>query len=245
MLHLGAGKLGGLLILLGLAAGAATLLGGALALRLERRVHLILGFSAGAVVGVALFDLLPEALSLGGTVHGPRVLLLIVAAGFAGYLVLDRVLLLASGGDGRYLGHLGAGSLTLHSLLDGIGIGLGFQVSPAVGAVLAIAVLAHDLCDGINTVSLSLAGSGRSRTARRWLIADAAAPLAGIALSRLIAAPPADLSVALAAFAGFFLYIGAVELLPRSHARHPRAWTTLATLLGMALIWAVVRLVGT
>ncbi len=88
MLHLGAGKLGGLLILLGLAAGAATLLGGALALRLERRVHLILGFSAGAVVGVALFDLLPEALSLGGTVHGPRVLLLIVAAGFAGYLVL-------------------------------------------------------------------------------------------------------------------------------------------------------------
>jgi ZIP family zinc transporter len=48
--------------------------------------------------------------------------------------------------------------------------------------------------------------------------------------------------VVLALFAGFFLYIGASELLPDSHHRYPRAWTTVATLLGAGLIWLVVRL---
>ena len=52
------------------------------------------------------------------------------------------------------------------------------------------------------------------------------------------------LVVVIGAFAGFFLYIGASELLPDSHHRHPRAWTTIATLLGAALIYAVVTLSG-
>ncbi|MEO8927609.1 MAG: ZIP family metal transporter, partial [Caulobacteraceae bacterium] len=131
-----------------------------------------------------------------------------------------------------------------HSLLDGLAIGLGFQVSIAVGAVLALAVLAHDFSDGINTVNLSLAGSATPRIARRWLIADAAAPMIGIAASRLIAVPQNELAMVIAAFAGFFLYIGASELLPDSHHRYPRAWTTAATVVGAALIWAVVRLAG-
>jgi len=228
-----------ILIALGLAAGAATLAGGMLALRFARGVYLILGFSAGAVIGVALFDLLPEALELGAA-RGVDSVLTLVAVGFVAYLAVDRALLMA-GGDPGARGHMGAGSLTLHSALDGLGIGLGFQVSPAVGVVLAIAVLAHDFSDGVNTVNLSLAGSGRPLTARRWLIADAIAPLVGIGLSRLIVVPRADLALILAAFAGFFLYIGAGELLPDSHRRHPRAWTTLATALGVAFIWLAVH----
>ena len=64
----------------------------------------------------------------------------------------------------------------------------------------------------------------------------------GIAASRLIVVPPPQLAMVIAAFAGFFLYIGASELLPASHHRHPRAWTTVATVLGAALIWSVVKL---
>ena len=228
-----------ILIALGVAAGLATLAGGALALRFQRSVHLILGFSAGAVIGVALFDLLPEALELGAA-RGTSGIMTLVALGFVAYLAVDRALLMA-GGDRGARGHMGAGSLTLHSALDGLGIGLGFQVSTADGSVLAISVLDNDFSEGVNTVNLSLAGSGRPRTARRWLIADAIAPLIGIGLSRLIVLPQADLALILAAFAGFFLYIGAGELLPDSHRRHPRAWTTLATALGLALIWLVVH----
>ena len=60
----------------------------------------------------------------------------------------------------------------------------------------------------------------------------------------MIVPPPGSLAVAIAVFAGFFLYIGASELLPESHHRHPRAWTTISTVLGVVLIWLVVRLGG-
>ena len=234
----------GLLLAAGAAAAGTTLAGGLLALRYAERVHLILGFSAGAVIGVALLDLLPEAIDLdGGAAHAFGVATL-VAAGFLAYLVADRTLLMLARGDTEHRGHFGAGALTVHSLLDGLGIGLGFQASPAVGVALAVAVLAHDLADGVNTVNLSLAGSRDPRLARRWLLADAAAPLAGIGLSRLLAPPPGVLGVLIAVFSGLFLYIGASELLPESHYRHPTAWTTVSTVLGVALIWIVVRLSG-
>ncbi|HEY5289854.1 MAG TPA: ZIP family metal transporter [Caulobacteraceae bacterium] len=227
-----------LLPLLGLAAAVATLAGGALALRLSGRIHLILGFSAGAVIGVALLDLLPEALGLSS---GRFVAVTaFVALGFMAYLAADRVLGMA--GQGGRRGHLGAGSLTLHSAMDGLAIGLSFQVSAATAVVVTLAVLAHDLSDGINTVNVSLTGGAGRSWARRWLLADAIAPLVGIGLSRLVSVPRADLALFLAAFAGFFLCIGATELIPASHERHPRAWTTIATLAGCAIIWLVVRL---
>jgi cell division septation protein DedD len=49
-----------MVFLIGIAASFATFLGGLFALHLKDRMHLILGFSAGAVVGVAFFDLIPD-----------------------------------------------------------------------------------------------------------------------------------------------------------------------------------------
>src|SRR5258706_3793355 len=171
------------LLLIGLATTCATFLGGYLALRLKDRLHLILGFSAGAVIAVAFFDLLPEAISLGKDFYDIRTVTSIVALGFIIYMILDRTLHLASAdedGHGGHRGHLGPGSLTVHSFLDGIAIGLAFQVSAAVGVIVTIAVLVHDFSDGINTVNLSMVGHGKPLFARRWLIADALAPLLGI-----------------------------------------------------------------
>jgi zinc transporter ZupT len=226
-----------ILVLLGVLTGAATVAGGLLALRLSNRIHLILGFSAGAVIGVALFDLLPESMDLGAPAADATAM---VGAGFLAYLAATRAV---GGGAGR-TGHLAAGGLTLHSLIDGLAIGLSFQVSATAAAVVTLAVLAHDLCDGINTVHVSLAGGAGRTWARRWLTADAVAPLIGILLSRFIAVPRSNLALILAAFGGAFLCLGASDLAPASHARHPRAWTTLATLAGGALIWLVVRLAG-
>ncbi|MGA2951450.1 MAG: ZIP family metal transporter [Caulobacteraceae bacterium] len=221
---------------LGLAAATATLAGGTLALRLAGRVHIVLALSAGAVVGVALFDLLPEALELAK--RPPAIVTAITGAAFMAYLALDRTL--ARAGDGGQRGHLGASSLTLHSLMDGLAIGLSFQVSAAAAAVVTVAVLAHDLADGVNTVNVSLAGGTDRLWARRWLLADAAAPLVGIALSQFVSVSGPDLGLILAAFAGVFLCIGAGELIPASNRRD---WTTtLAILAGCGAIWIVVRL---
>jgi ZIP family zinc transporter len=230
-----------MILAVGVATGLATFFGGTLALRFRDQIPLILGFSAGAVIGVALFDLLPEALQLAGKVATPAETAGLVGVGFAGYMLIDRALRVAA--ETRR-GHLGPASLTVHSLLDGLGIGLAFQVAPAVGLVVAVAVLAHDAADGINTVTMSLSGGGGTKRARGWLIADAVAPLAGIIATRFFSLPAGALGLVLALFTGFFLYIGASELTPASYRALPRFWTSLATLAGMAAIWTAVRLAG-
>ena len=224
---------------IGVATGLATLLGGALALRFRGQIPLIAAFSAGAVIGVALFDLTPEALQLGARIAPPVVVMAMIGVGFCGYMILERALNAAAQGERS---QLGPASLTAHSLVDGLGIGLAFQIAPAIGVVVAVAVLAHDIADGVNTVTLSLSSGGGTARARGWLIADAAAPLIGIGLTRLFSVGPGPLGLAVALFAGFFLYIGASELAPASHRALPRVWTSLATAGGMAAIWLVVRL---
>lgn len=225
-------------VLFGAAASVATFLGGLLALRLGRHIALVMALTAGVVLGVALFDLLPEALTIAAGVYAVRTVLAALGAGFAAYMVADRFLATRPAAS-LLRPHLGPASLTLHSFLDGMGIGLAFQVSTATGGVIALAVLAHDLSDGVNTVGLALAGS-RREDARRWLVANAAAPLAGVVAGGLVQVPTSVLALLLAVFAGMFLYIGSCELLPRSHAGKPSAWTTIATLAGMAMMFGVV-----
>jgi len=223
-------------------AFVATLFGGVFALRLRDRLHVILGFSAGAVVAVAFFDLLPEALNLAGPTA-----LSVAGLGFMLYLAADRLLVAhghAGDAPGEHRGVAGASALSLHSLLDGIGIGLAFQVSPAVGAIVTAAVLTHDFSDGINTVNMVVKNGGSRKVALRWLVLDALAPVIGVGLTFLFTIPVATLGLLLALFAGFFLYIGASDLIPESHHAHPTLVTTVMTIAGAVVLYIVIRIVG-
>jgi zinc transporter ZupT len=231
-----------LLILIAAAAFSSTLAGGLLALGLRDKLHLILGFSAGAVIGVAFFDLLPESIAMGARLHGAGALLTVSACGFLAYLVLDRVLMFH--GDSLPRGAVGAGVLCVHSLLDGVAIGLAFQASKGVGIIVAIAVLTHDFSDGINTMNVVLKNGGDRSRAMRWLLLDAGAPVVGIAATFLFHLPAEGFGMILALFGGFFLYIGASDLIPESYHAHPKLLTTVMTLLGAAVLYFVVRVVG-
>ena len=236
-------------IVMPIAFGAflATMTGGLFALSLRDRLHLVLGFSAGAVIAVAFFDLLPEAVETGGA-WGPRAILALSALGFFVYTLVDRLVLLHSH-DGDHnqesaRGWIGAGSFSAHSVLDGFAIGVAFQASHAVGATVAIAVLVHDFSDGLNTVNVVVTNGGERKMALRWLVLDAIAPILGAGISLFFVFPKDILSLILALFAGFFLYIGASDLLPESHHAHPRLFTTIATLLGAAILFAAMRMMG-
>jgi ZIP family zinc transporter len=235
---------------LGFAALAATLLGGGFALRFRDQLHLILGFSSGAVLGVALVDLLPEALELTAHRYSPAAVTAIVAVGFFSFMLLNRVLLLHpehhedAPEDDHRLGAVGAASLSLHSFLDGIGIGLAFKVSSTVGGVVAAAVLAHDFSDGINTVTVVLRSRGKGIRALRWLLVDAVAPVAGIATTFFFTLSDTSLGLVLAVFCGFFLYLGASDLLPESHHRHPKTLTGVMNILGALVVWLAVHFAG-
>lgn len=236
------------LILIAIAAFAATFIGGALALRFRDKLHLILGFSAGAVIGVALFDLLPEAIELGAAFHEAHTIALFVALGFFAYLVLDRLILLHTHEEddehmaaNTHRGAFGALTLSAHSFLDGLAIGFGFQVSTILGLIVTLAVLTHDFSDGLNTVNLILKNGGTRRQALMWLLTDAFAPVLGIITTLFFTIPESALGLVLAVFTGTFLYLGASDLVPESHHRHPRILTTIMTLLGAGVLYFVIH----
>jgi len=231
-----------LLLAIAAAAFVSTLAGGLLALRLHDKLHLILGFSAGAVIGVAFFDLLPEAVNFGEKFYSPSAILSCTALGFLSYLVIDRILSIH--GDAPSRGPFAAAVLCVHSLLDGVAIGLAFQASHAVGIVVAIAVLTHDFSDGINTMNMVLKNGGSRPQGLRWLAADALAPVLGIASTYFFTLRSAGFGAALALFAGFFLYIGASDLIPESYHAHPKFLTTAMTLVGAAVLYLAIALIG-
>ena len=231
-----------LLTIIAIAAFASTMAGGLLALKLRDKLHLILGFSAGAVIGVAFFDLLPEAINVGQKFHSPTTILAWTAVGFLFYLALDR--LISFHGDAVHRGGFTAAVLCIHSALDGVAVGLAFQTSRVVGIVVAIAVLAHDFSDGINTMNVVLKNRGSRREAFKWLLLDAAAPVIGIAATAFFTLPGDGFGIALALFGGFFLYIGASDLIPESYHAHPKFLTTAMTLAGAAVLYAAISLIG-
>lgn len=224
----------------GAGSGLSIIIGGVLARRLAHRSGLILGLAAGMVLGIALFDLAPEAYRLAAGL--PRLPLLLASAiiGLALYALLDRLSHAQWAGADRLRPHIGPASLFLHVVIDGFMVGIGFSVSSQTGLIIALAIVAHGLVHGINTVTLTKTGGGSWRTARMWLALNAVAPVIGVFIAGRIPASPLQLAVLLSAFAGVFVYIGAWELLP--DARSEAGTAPIAA--GVALMAAAAFLIG-
>ncbi|MGE5139124.1 MAG: ZIP family metal transporter [Rudaea sp.] len=230
----------------------STLLGGLFALRFRDRLHLILGFTAGVRLGAAFFDLLPESVDLGEK-NDVAILAVMSAAvfGFLVYHMLEKTVLL-HGSSGQphldegnpHAGVLGAGGFSLHSFFDGVAIGLSFQASTAVGIVVSAAVIGHDFSDGLNTVSILLKNRASESTSFRWLFVDATTPFMGALSTLLFRVPESWLALILAAFAGFFLYVGAGDLMPEAHHRHHSLVPMVLTVAGVAFMYLVTITLG-
>ena len=162
----------------------ATFIGGLIALRLQKRIHLLLGFTAGVLLSVVSFDILPEIVELAGKlqvdIHKAFIPLVV---GFLFFHIIEKYILIHHTHEKDYGDHkhptIGIGSaiaLIGHSFLDGIGIGLAFQISETTGIAIAFAVLAHDFSDGINTVSLMISHKNSQLKALGFLALDALAP---------------------------------------------------------------------
>jgi ZIP family zinc transporter len=232
-----------------LAAGTfiSTLLGGLTALKNKDRLHRILGYTAGVLLGVVAFDILPEIFtSLQHAHKNATGAMVALVCGFLLFHIIEKSILLHHATEEDYPAHhhpqVGVASalaLSGHSFLDGVGIGLGFQVDSTVGIAVAIAVIAHDFSDGLNTVSLMLANKNVPRKAIRLLLVDAVAPVLGVIATKFIHVSEEGLILYLGFFAGFLLYIGASEILPEAHSQHS-SYRTIALTVGGALFMFIV-----
>ena len=226
-----------------------TLTGGFLAFKFRNKINLILGLTAGIILGVVAFDVFPEIIimtnRLGVNPINPMIALV---TGFIIFHIAEKFLLAHHSNENHYgphthpiVGKFQAIALSGHLFVDGLGIGLAFQISPATGIFMAIAVIAHSFSDGLNVVSLMLHSENTDKTTTKFLIADALAPVLGFFSTLFFTLPEKSLLLYLGFFAGFLLYIGVSDILPEAHSKNSSMKTVLMTVIGVVFIFVVTR----
>jgi zinc transporter ZupT len=240
-------------IAIGLAAltAIATTAGGYLAIKAKDRLHLVLGLSAGLLLGLVAFDLLPEVFEMGTqeVFHAPAVSVALIA----GFLLLhfyEQIFGSHEPAESDYghdhthssnvAGALGALAMGGHVFLDGLALGVAFKVSSDLGIAVFIALLVHAFSDGLNTVSF-LIKSGTWRKKGIWLLGvDGVARVSGAALGTTLVLDENVIAIYLAAFAGIVIYLATSHILPEAHSRHSSRYTILATIAGVLVMWGLV-----
>lgn len=244
-------------IAVGLAALTAlsTFVGGFLAHRSRDRLHLVLGLAAGLLFGLVAFDLMPEVFQLNTSKVGnvPAVSLAFVTGFFALHFA-EQLFASHEPSESDYghehkhaaniAGTLGGIAMGGHVFLDGVALGVAFQVNHALGLAVFIAILAHAFSDGLNTVSF-LIKSGHWKKRALWLLGlDATMRISGASLGTHITLSQPLLGLYLALFSGFVIYLATSHILPEAHSRHPSKLTMLATVVGVVAMWLIVGLLG-
>ncbi len=239
-----------IIFLFSVVAALAALAGGFIAFGSRQKLSLALGFTAGLILGLVAFDLLPEIFEISGSEGlDPTWPMITLVSGFLLFHVVEKSILIHHGSEAKYgphkhpdVGMASALALSGHSFLDGISIGIAFQVSSAVGLVVAIAVIGHRFADGFNTTNVMLYHQNKPSRAKTMLLIAAAMPIVGGLTSLLFSLSEAVLAIYLGFFAGFLLYIGASDILPQAHSQKSSHWTILLTVAGAAFMFLVTRL---
>lgn len=238
-------------ILFAFIAFLSTLLGGLTALRNTDKLHRILGYTAGVMLGVIAFDLLPEMFEI---VHDQGIdatwPMIAFVVGFLLIHIIEKLVVIHHASDQEYkdhahphVGQASALALIAHTFLDGIGIGLAFQAGEGVGIAVAVAVIAHDFSDGLNTVTLMLTHKNNMRRSIIMLVLAALAPILGALSTTLFTLGDGALVLYLAFISGFLLYIATSDILPQAHSKHPSKITMGLTVLGVVFMFVLTRFI--
>lgn len=199
-------------------AASATILGGSLVLVKREWDHELLrysiSFGAGFMLAAAALAMIPESLKI--TEKAPLFLL-------AGYLALHffEHTLVPHFHFGEevhsevmknpIVGYSSIVGLSIHTLFDGISIGSGFLISPALGFLIFGAVVLHKLPEGFTMASIMLA-SGRSQ--RAAMTAASILALSTILGTLLISLFQSAVAFTLPFSAGVTFYVAATDLVP-------------------------------
>lgn len=226
-----------------LAGMAGTGLGGGLAFILnhptKRYLSTILGFSAGLMISVVCFDLLPMAFEMGGLTNG-------LVGALAGVIimailqdVLDRKKTIFKGykkGNKNYIktGILMGIGIALHNFPEGLAIGTGFTAMHSYGIGLSIVVALHDIPEGIAMATpMRIGGMGRGKTIFYSLMAGIPTGVGAIVGYLLSEISALFISICLGFAGGAMLYLTCSELIPESRDLYKGRISAMGLVAGM------------
>lgn len=229
----------------------ATFSGGMLALRAKDRFHLVLGLSAGLLLGLVSFDLLPEIFEMNSNNFiGVKAVSVALVVGFLSLHFIEQFAGSHEPAESDYghehthafqiAGTVGAIAMAGHIFLDGVALALAFKVSNSLGFAVFVAMLVHAFSDGLNTVALLVKNGQWHKRGKYLLIIDAVARIGGATIGSAISVSEDNLAIYLAVFSGIVIYLATSHILPEAHSKHPSKITMLATLIGVATMWLLV-----
>ncbi len=235
------------------AAFAATLSAGIFIKTFKNNIGVVCAFSAGFFIALSLLNLIPNILSIAIQAQiSFEKPLFIAAAGFLVFLALDLTFsklhpnghIVTKKNLKPRIGVLSTIEFCSHGFVEGLAIGVGFQIQLGLGIFVAIAVISHDFCDGISTLALMLNSGNTVKSSMGMLLVDAIAPVIGAASTLFFSLQNYFLVFMLSFLAGSFLYIGGGNLLPDANRMNRPFVTLILFALGflLVLLFSVMRI---
>lgn len=208
---------------------------------LKQIVFLLMGFSAGTLLGGAFLHLLPEAQELAAGIN----IYLWVIFGILAFFFLERFLYWRHCHDGicdvhafTYLNLIGDG---LHNLIDGMVIAISYSVSIQAGIITTIAVISHEIPQELGDFGVLVYGGFSKVKALFWNLISGLAAIAGAIFGFYFCAHIEGATPTLLGFtAGGFIYISASDLIPELHRERISARSNLAFFFfigGLVFMW--------
>lgn len=245
-----------LTLVFGAVASLNVFLGSFITIKLQKYFTIILGLAGGVMIGTVAFEVLPEVVHFLHEFNSEPILrlsMIILVIGVLLFHFLSKILPLHEHGhhdhDGhnhhthlhtnKKLGLYGAVVMIAHSFIDGFGIGIGFSTSITLGLVIALAVLLHNVSDGINTATTLLINKVSEKSFKKVVATAIAAPFLGATTSQFIHIPEHWVLYYLSFFTGSILYLAISDILPHAHSHSQDKKPLIATLFGIALIFVL------
>ncbi len=187
--------------------------------RLLNKILLILvGFSAGALMGGAFIHLLPESIEESSL----SMVFLFVLVGFSLFFLIERVLKWHHCHKGKCnihtLGHMNLIGDGVHNFIDGLIIAAAFIVDIPFGIITTIAIIAHEVPQEIGDFGVLIYGGFSKLKALAYNFLSALVAVIGALLGYFLSTITNGFASLLIPFAaGGFIYIAASDLIPELH----------------------------
>ncbi len=200
-------------------------------------VSAVLGFAAGLMSAIVCFGLLPEAMEAGGILMA----LSGMGAGIAAVWLASQFLPKGEAGLSR-TSFLVLAAIAIHNLPEGLAIGSGWAVMPALGAKLALVIGLHDFPEGMAITAPMAAAHGKPPYLQALFAMLTGIPtglgaILGVFLGNL---SPLWMSMCLGFAAGAMLYVTTGEMVPqllRTDGGHKTLWQIIGFTAGLIVSW--------